>query len=44
MICLVLTIFANLFPVGELQGGLGPGWGQRGGARLKPVLPQPTAA
>lgn len=42
MICLVLTIFANLFPSGEHPGGAGRG--ALGGACLKPVLPQPTAA
>lgn len=47
MICLVLTIFANLFPSGEYPGGAGRGRagpGALGGASLKPVLPQPTAA
>lgn len=43
MICLVLTILANLFPAGEHQGRLGPVW-VRGGACLKSVLSQPTAA
>lgn len=28
MICLVLTIFANLFPSGEHPGGAGPGRGR----------------